>query len=436
MEALTETTTLTLEVETTSLTLRRLSALNGDVKRSAEKGVELYRRLAEEYAPWYVVESGKIRLFFPKTEKNSNMERILRYWNEGFRHSVFLLPVAFYLFAREFPERHKKVRELLTWKQIDQRELVFLRYLFLSEEVAERPAPAENVMRLSRNTFRSWKLVNLKKITRKDYRNLLQKNEKLIIFFENLLLQKSTLMLKGAVERQHLWHNNEKLCIKAGYGKAEEVIAILEERGTFPSASQLQDLLENTCSLNNKAGKVLLHAILMLRGDTGKTTELQQLIKDFELPCPHWRRTVFFAAARNEMWEEALALYPQLRKKQEDLMLHFYYARALFMSGQKETAWETIFSLWSNFPENPAIMNEAAIYAYHLGRKTEAEDIYNQLKLLYPSHAATLHNEAVFYEKKAVEEVNEKWKTLEETSNIEGTTGDVPLKDKSEKSKE
>ena len=68
---------------------------------------------------------------------------------------------------------------------------------------------------------------------------------------------------------------------------------------------------------------------------------------------------------------------------------------------------------------NLLLMNETAIYSHYSGRHSEADEIFAQMKKLYPDHPVTLHNEALYFEKKAREEIQQRWQKYQDAAGFE-----------------
>lgn len=114
-----------------------------------------------------------------------------------------------------------------------------------------------------------------------------------------------------------------------------------------------------------------------------------------------------------ERYNEAVRCFAFLGVFRKDRATRLYYARALFACGMHHEAWAEMSDLLSAFPNDAAVMNEAAIYAHKLGRHEEAAEIFAKARALYPDDATLAYNEAVFAEHYSKVQIEQKWSNVQ-----------------------
>lgn len=114
-----------------------------------------------------------------------------------------------------------------------------------------------------------------------------------------------------------------------------------------------------------------------------------------------------------ERYNEAVRCFAFLGVFRRDRATRLYYARALFACGMHHEAWSEMSDLLASFPNDAAVMNEAAIYAHKLGKHEEAAEIFAKARALYPDDATLAYNEAVFAENYSKVQIEQKWSNVQ-----------------------
>ncbi len=387
------------KMESSPVHLSRLSALYPDIANNIARNANAYSRLSEIYAPWFLWHSGNISLHFSDTSPNANLNKALRLWNEGFRSETIVLPLVFYFYARDLPEKNRRLHEILAWKKIPAGTKRLLLFLFHGEGSLADQNPVEiQHIRLS------MALHNHPILTREKIRQATQEKEELIAFFHTLIAEKGSLAARkkfGSLSQSE----QERIHIDAG--RIHKISAIRESK----NAVEFLDSVRSSTRLSREKETALSLAAEFLNGRT-----LIQPIAGFEQWNPEsllWKEVSFYAHAALGNWQQLLLLAEELKTLRKKFHIRFYCARATFETGDILKAWHRINELLADFPDNAAVLNEAGIYAWKLERFEEAEDIFSRARNLFPDHAATKYNEAVLFEKRSLSEIGAKWKEVE-----------------------
>jgi tetratricopeptide (TPR) repeat protein len=130
-------------------------------------------------------------------------------------------------------------------------------------------------------------------------------------------------------------------------------------------------------------------------------------------PRLHFRLQYFKYFCLFGKYNEAVRCFATLGVFRRDRAQRLWYARALFLSGMPHEAWAEMSSLMTDFPRDPAVLNEAGIYAHKLGRYDEAAEIFGLARSYFPDDATIAYNEAVFTEQYSKKQVEEKWSRVQ-----------------------
>ncbi|GEM_PF-4604144 len=386
-------------LESSPMHLSRLSALYPDLAKSIARNAHAYSRLSEIYAPWFLWQSGNISLHFSETSPNANLDKAIRLWNEGFRSETIVLPLVFYMYARDLPEKNRRLHEILTWKPIPAGTKRLLLFLFHGEGSLEDQKLVE-----IQHIRRSMALHNLPTLTRKKIRQATQEKEELIAFFQPLIAEKGSLAAQkkfGSLSQL----DQERIHIEAG--RIHKITALRESE----NAVEFLKVVRSITRLSREKESALSLAADFLNGR--KVFDPKAGFEQWNPESLPWKEVSFYANAALGNWQQLQLLAEELKTLRKKFHIRFFCARAAFETGDTVKAWHRINELLADYPDNAAVLNEAGIYAWKLERFEEAEDIFSRARNLFPEHAATKFNEAVFFEKRSLSEIGAKWKEVE-----------------------
>lgn len=359
-------------------------------------------------------------------------EKILQYWQNGERDGRLGFILAAYLCARNHEKLNQKLREILTLKTLYEEDRALIMFYFQNElGIAPMKIPENIKARDSLASFLiSVRIHNLQPgvFDRKLIKNLeLSSPRALSPFYDNLFYPAGNKFVR---EKYYL----------EGYQVSDRQKSTLENYFRFGNRKRYLDLSkvpeydslfnawrENPESIPEELVSLVPKGCFkLLLEDFGFSltenmpkafiitpTDYREWLWEnaFTLPAHYTMRWIkYFISA--SLWKEFLAC-TQSKVHLSDYLIRFYRARALFNTGYLHEAWNAIFELWNDYPENLPVMNEAAIYAGKTGKWQKAEEIFTQLKAMYPGHPGVAYNEALLFEQKSESEVHKKWQEVE-----------------------
>ena len=403
------------------------------LKGILENKMEYYRWLM----PAFVIENDKVRTILPKAKSYPELEEMYRYWQAGYRHGQLATLLIFYFAQKQRLKWQETLLKLYAYYDIDSKDRMVIGLFFsdiLQVKLIWQELDIDNFKREHRQNSlvfsleiydenRKWSRANFKKWKNTlIFENHIFDSEPVIVkTYQDILLRKSTSNLCKSLLLKHIAILNQTWyqlfldnCL--AYGKFKKLLRLDQFHDLFvllnnanPQAKKSfhLDKLEPFL-LEQKWGKFLWYYFaFQAQIEVKETYQLE--LKDEDQPTEFIKYIYYLYLAKKQNWEKISKWYKLIRAKPFAFLTTFYYARALFNLNEKEKAFELIYQLWQKDRVNLTLMNEAAIYAYNIKKFVEAEEIFKEMKRLFPDHPTTLHNEAIFFEIQAQNEIEQRW---------------------------
>ena len=433
-----------LSMATITLKLGRSRSLQSEFERILTEIDNQKQNLIIQFLPGFYRTANGIQLIYLPVTRYEILERALLFWKDSYRSEKIATLLVLYLFAREFAfaEKSQADQELpifsaenflysvMAYAKLNSEDRSFLQSVYIDQEPDIDLLPKS--VRNSENQFTLCaKILSPNaKFTR---HSMLALEKKFQTYFPDLGFVK----LYG---RQFYQHGNTLLRARLAkrwpeaatrfipllfrqflrYGKINRLHQVLKN-------SDFKNLIENS---NDDAARFPEAAYPVLADYIYRKEFASDTLSDFvpnalppvnkntirEMPIAY-RKAAYKVLCLAERWSEALEVFRNLPfNEQKNQHNRFYRARALFKLELFQEAWNEIYKVWSEDNENLVYLNEAAIYATYAGKEEIAEEIFVKLKELYPDHAQTLYNEALFFEKKAKSEIKKRWQDYQRVS--------------------
>jgi len=404
-------------------------------------------------------------LHFLQKQKNEELEELMRLWKEGYRSAQLVPYFLFYLLAIKDSSKFENKRfvfSLLSYTNTSQSEKSLLQFLFQNElqQTASPTFTKAQLLDCSLNTgniklsfdiyFTMKTAIGRLEFLEKEKKWLNQIDKTL--YLVGLSYYKEALHLNSNRELKHYLYDNyneifyshwqkyifrqafrfgryDRLKLLNDYNENIVLQLICDPEKYDPTSSQLQNLVQ----FLNKQDFCDFHLFyFFIRYDQNSSMLKSFTIENHEslynsllsvnfsrqmrdsLPTGFLRYVLFIFYSYRNQWQKVLTLYDKLGRYTEEFYGEFFYARSLFESKFLRNAWEKILEMLQKYPENLLVLNEAAIYAYRMGELDKAEEIFSEMKRLYPNHPVTIYNEAIFYEERSMQEIKNRWQKYHE----------------------
>ncbi|MCS6984753.1 MAG: hypothetical protein NZM25_06480 [Leptospiraceae bacterium] len=382
----------------------------------------------QKYVPYFYSENEKMVRLYPLREKNTQIEKILLYWQGGYREAKLALFLVFYYEATRGEDIRPFLYKTLTYQKIPSGQRKLLQYLYQDLFERKAPPPGEEELAISKRLLFCFRyLEGDAKINRSLYRRIVV--EDLIPIepeFQEKILKKATLMLFYQLVKEEKLKQQAELLFKQFLksGKVHEPQLWLEGQISphvkLPKdEEELHHLLAELVR-HSPLAKLLAFCLVEKQKPLrekiyAEAEDLENWKKWLSAMPPRLRRAAFILASESHFHREANEFFPRDKVTPKELKLLLLKARNFYFSGAYKEALEMMEELLPHYSQNFYVLHDAAIYKFKLGKIQEAEELFFQLKELYPHHPAVLHNEALFFEQKALQQIQQRWENYEKS---------------------
>lgn len=437
-----------------SLHLGRERALEREFHRKLHTILENESKFLRFILPGVSIKDDKVVFHAPYWKKIPDLESLIAFWADDFRDSRVVLLLAFYIFGKELslesskPQKNEKDTNALleitcegflysafTIKSLPSKTRQFLQTILIDKNLTEAmklssPFGDDNLLIQSFPLFTLGKKnLNRKQIKSKTKWFLNNANDwDYTNFFSELLYKAGNrfvqceLTIKTSIIKSTYSHVAlEAFLTSCNPRRIDQILQgkkfsqkINHNMDMQSAITVLRDFFSSTpipevymfmilkrvypANISTIVKKEPFNRLKTMDMEKVKMLNVNQKLGLYKL---------FAEQANFTSLMEVFDALPSLWQKSNSI--RFYKARAHFHQGKYTKAWDEIHDILQSDPHNLIYLNEAAIYALKTRQSEMSEKIFKTMRELYPNHAQSLYNEAVYFETKAKMEIQERW---------------------------